>query len=122
MKLLLLTAAASLGVGFIWFGSRKWLPGEAAAETAPEVVETAALAELSHLWTDDEIEIKDAASLWREKLDGQATASPRPQFKRDEIDRFYTEMIEGRPSVKGARRTLIIRLLTLLDNEGKVPE
>ena len=122
MKLLLLTAAASLGSGFIWFGSRKWLSGEAAGETAPEAVETAALAELSHLWTDDEIEIKDAASLWREKLDGQAATSPRPQFKQAEIDRFYTEMIEGRPSVKGARRTLIIRLLTLLDNEGKVPE
>ncbi len=121
MKLLLLTAAAALGSGFIWFGSRKWLSSEAAKGTAPDVVETADLAELSHLWTDDEIEIKDAASLWREKLDGQAAASPRPQFKQEEIDRFYTEMIEGRPSVKGARRTLIIRLLTLLDNEGDCP-
>ena len=91
MKLLLLAAAASLGSGFIWFGSRKWLSGEAAGETAPEAVETAALAELSHLWTDDEIEIKDAASLWREKLDGQAATSPRPQFKQAEIDRFYTD-------------------------------
>ncbi len=119
MKLLLLTAATALGSGFIWFGSRKWLSSEPAGGTTQEAVETADLAELSHLWTDDEIEIKDAASLWREKLDGQATASPRPQFKQEEIDRFYTEMIEGRPSVKGARRTLIIRLLTLLDNEGR---
>lgn len=121
MKFLLLTLSASVGIGFIAFGSRKWLHADVPGEKHPEAAEVASLAELSHLWTDNEIEIKDASCLWRERTGMQSNGLPRPEFKHEEVAQFYAEMIEGRPSVSGARRTLIIKLLTMLDKEGDCP-
>jgi len=121
MKLLLFTAATTLSAGFLYYGTRKWVRVAVAQDVLPRCKERTTLAELSHLWLDDEIEIKDAAQLWREQLAAQSAAAQRPEFKREEIDRFYTDMIAGRPSVNGVRRTLIIKLLTLLDEEGDCP-
>lgn len=119
--MLLFTASASVGIGFIFYGSRKWLHFDEPIKAQPELAEVTSLAELSHLWTDDEIEIKDASFLWREHATKKTKVMSRPNFKREEIDRFYTDMIEGRPSVSGVRRTLIVKLLSMLDEEGDCP-
>jgi len=120
MTMLLFTVSAAVGIGFGYYGSKKWIPAEEPAKERTEHVEVASLAELSHLWTDDEIEIKDAACLWRERTAKQSP-QPKPDFRHDEIDHFFTEMIEDRPSVSGVRRTLIIKILTMLDEEGDCP-
>jgi hypothetical protein len=121
MKMLLFTVSAAVGIGFGYYGSKKWIPAEKTAGERTEHAEVASLAELSHLWTDDEIEIKDASRLWRERTAKQGTNQPRPEFKHEEIDQFFTEMIENRPSVNGVRRALIIKILTMLDDEGDCP-
>ncbi|GAM08268.1 hypothetical protein OR1_00539 [Geobacter sp. OR-1] len=121
MNMLLFTVSAAVGIGFGYYGSRKWIPVEETAEERTEHAEVASLAELSHLWTDDEIEIKDAACLWRERTAKQSPQQPKPEFRHDEIDQFFTEMIEDRPSVSGVRKTLIIKILTMLDDEGDCP-
>ena len=121
MKIVLLTTAATVGIGFICYGTRKWLRNEEPAESLPAHAEVTTLKELSHLWKDKEIKIQDASCLWRERAAPRTAELPRPQFKHEEIDRFYADMIEERPSVSGARRTLIIKLLTMLDDEGDCP-
>jgi hypothetical protein len=121
MKIVLLTTAATVGIGFICYGTRKWLRNEEPVAPQPAYAEVATLKELSHLWKDKEIKIQDASCLWREPTAPQAAGLPRPEFKHEEIDRFYADMIEERPSVSGARRTLIIKLLTMLDDEGDCP-
>lgn len=121
MNTLLFTVSAAVGIGFGYYGSRKWIPTEEPAEVRTEFTEVARLADLSYLWTDNEIEIKDAACLWRERAANQTTKQPRPVFKHEEIDQFFTEMIENRPSVNGVRRALIIKILSMLDDEGDCP-
>jgi hypothetical protein len=121
MKIVLLTTAATVGIGFICYGTKKWLRNEEPAESLPAHAEVTTLKELSHLWKDKEIKIQDASCLWRERAAPQTAGLPRPEFKHEEIDRFYTDMIKERPSVSGARRTLIIKLLTMLDDEGDCP-
>ncbi len=119
--MLLFTVSAAVGISFGYYGSRKWIPAVEPVDERTEFTEVANLADLSHLWTDDEIEIKDAACLWRERTAKQSSQQPRPEFKHEEIDQFFTEMIEDRPSVRGVRRTLIIKILTMIDEEGDCP-
>jgi hypothetical protein len=119
--MLLLTASASIGVGFIVYGSKQWIHSSEPKKMKHDPIEVASLAALSHLWTDNEIEIKDAACLWRERHAKREIGLPRPEFRHSEIEQFYTEVIEGRPSVSGARHTLIIKLLSMLDIEGDCP-
>ena len=120
MTLLLLIASAAVGIGFICYGTRTWLHCKERTHSPQTPDEVTTLKELSHLWTDNEIEIKDASCLWREQV-RQSSALPRPLFKHEELNRFFADMIAERPSVSGVRRTLIIKLLTLLDEEGDCP-
>jgi hypothetical protein len=118
---MLLGISAAVGCGFVVYGSRKWLPIEIPEPVKPEPTEVALLAELSHLWSGKEVKIKDASHLWREQPSKKCSNVPRPTFQHEEIEQFFSEMIEHRPSVKGVRRDLIIWILTLLDKEGDCP-
>ncbi|MDD2733630.1 MAG: HD domain-containing protein [Desulfuromonadaceae bacterium] len=121
MKMILFSISAAVGIGFAYYGSRKWVHPEVPIVESVEPTEVSSLAELSHLWIDDEVEIKDASYLWRERAAKKSSQLSRPVFRHEEIDQFFTEMIEQRPSVHGLRRSLIIKILTLLDEEGDCP-
>jgi hypothetical protein len=121
MNTTLLGISATVGIGFAIYGTRKWLPKETPAPQEEKQFEVAKLAELSHLWKDREVKIKDAANLWREQSQENNSATPRPSFTHTEIERFFSEMIEHRSSINGIRRDLIIWLLKLLDKEGDCP-
>lgn len=121
MKLPLLGISAAAALGFGYYGSRKWGRPEVPAQQKTPPLEIAYLSELSYLWTDDEVEIRDASLLWREQIKAQASQPSRPVFRHGEIEKFFRELIEHRPSVHGARRVLIIKILTMLDEEGDCP-
>jgi hypothetical protein len=118
---MLLGISAAVGGCFVFYGSKKWLPIEMPTPGKSEETEVIRLSDLSHLWKDNEVKIKDASHLWREQPSKKCSNLPRPVFKHEEIEQFFSEMIEHRPSVKGVRRALIIRILTMLDNEGDCP-
>ena len=44
-----------------------------------------------------------------------------PVFKHEEITRFYSDIIAQQPIIKGPRKTIITKLLEMLDNEGTCP-
>ncbi len=121
MNTLLLGISAAVGCGFVLYGSKKWVhivvPDPAKLETS----ELTCLADLSHLWKDKEVKIKDASLLWREQASKKRSNVPRPVFQHEEIEQFFSEMVEHRQSIKGVRRALIIKILTMLDNEGDCP-
>lgn len=118
----LLSLSAAGGIGFIMYGTRKWLPKETPVpqmEMPPP--EVAYLSNLSHLWTDSEVQISDASNLWLDQTRKNNTPIPRPSFNHSEIELFFSEMVEHRSSINGTRRELIIWLLTMLDTQGDCP-
>jgi hypothetical protein len=121
MNMLLLGISAAVGCGFAVYGTRTWMPKATPEPKKEEPSEITRLSDLSYLWTDDEVEIKDASNLWREQRRKKRTNVPRPAFQHAEIELFFSEMIEQRSSINGVRRDLIIRILTLLDKEGDCP-
>ena len=121
MNMLLLSISAAVGCGFAAYGTRTWMPKAAPLLKKDEPSEITRLSDLSYLWIDDEVEIKDASNLWREQRRKKRTNVPRPAFQHEEIELFFSEMIEQRSYINGVRRDLIIRILTLLDKEGDCP-
>lgn len=121
MNTMLLGISATIGIGFVLYGYRKWIPAETPVPENSGPSEVTRLEDLEHLWIDNEVEIKDASNLWREKTAKKKSNVPRPQFQHEEIEQFFSDMIENRPSVQGVRRSLIIRILILLDEEGDCP-
>ena len=121
MNTLLLGISAAVGCGFVFYGSKKWVHIEVPDPAESETPELTCLADLSHLWKDKEVKIKDASHLWREQASKKRSNVPRPVFQHEEIEQFFSEMVEHRQSIKGVRKALIIRILTMLDNEGDCP-
>lgn len=121
MNTLLLGISAAVGCGFVFYGSKKWVHIEVPNPAESETPELTCLADLSHLWKDKEVKIKDASHLWREQASKKRSNVPRPVFQHEEIEQFFSEMVEHRQSIKGVRKALIIRILTMLDNEGDCP-
>lgn len=92
------------------------------ANSLYHVTETS-LAEISFMWTGDELDFCQISSIWREKEESPETAKklPRPNFKHEEIEAFFSEYVESRPVVKGKRLAIIMHLLKMLDTEGVCP-
>lgn len=86
-------------------------------------VEQAKLSNVSNIWAGNKIYLKNIAKYWREQLgeDGGAQSAEMPVFKHEEITRFYTDVIAQQPIIKGPRKTIITKLLEMLDNEGTCP-
>ncbi|MEI6827681.1 MAG: HD domain-containing protein [Desulfuromonadales bacterium] len=121
MNMLLLSISAAVGCWFAVYGTRTWMPKATPLLKQDDPLEITRLSDLSYLWIDDEVEIKDASNLWREQRRKKRTNVPRPAFQHKEIEQFFSEMIEQRSYINGVRRDLIIRILTLLDQEGDCP-
>ena len=119
--MLLFGISAAVGCGFAVYGTIAWMPKATPKLKREEPSEITRLSDLSYLWTDDEVEIKDASNLWREQRRKKRTNVPRPAFQHAEIELFFSEMVEQRSYINGVRRDLILRILTLLDKEGDCP-
>jgi len=91
MNTMLLGMSAAVGIGFTIYGTRKWLPNQPTAPQEEKPSEVTRLSDLSHLWTDNEVEIKDASNLWREQTKKNRAHTPRPTFRHDEIEQFFSE-------------------------------
>lgn len=133
-----LSAAAVFGAG-ICFGVKSLLtrpvpdthplPPESAEEITPvprqatDDYEQKKLDEISWLWVDQEIELAKIAFMWREQDEPPENGAQvaRPHFDHAEIDQFYEEFVASRPIVKGARRTVIVKILQILDKDGDCP-
>ncbi|MRR59263.1 MAG: HD domain-containing protein, partial [Deltaproteobacteria bacterium] len=81
------------------------------------------LDEISWLWIDREIELARIAFMWREQDEPPETGAKviRPHFDHPEVDQFYEEFVASRPIVKGVRRTVIVKILQMLDKDGGCP-
>ena len=78
------------------------------------------LSKASKLWVDRVIPLSEASKIWVETKEDK-NSGPRPSFEREAIDEFYTTYVEKRAYVTGSRKSLITRLLRLLDREGACP-
>lgn len=88
-----------------------------------EGVEQTKLSNVSNLWTGSKIYLKNIAKYWREQVgeEGEEPSAQMPAFKHEEITRFYNDIIAPRKIIKGPRRTIITKLLEILDKEGTCP-
>ncbi len=126
---------AIVSAGGIAFGIRSLLAKPGPAATTPEIDETGAavvvengterqhLEEMSWLWTEKELHLEKISFLWREPEESpEVTANVvRPHFNHSEIEQFYDEFIAAKPVVRGSRRTVIVKILQLLDTDGDSP-
>lgn len=85
--------------------------------------EVTTLATVSELWTAKTLHLRDVAVIWREVDESadEVVKIARPVFKQERIDKFFVDYVMKRPVVKGDRRTVIIKLLKILDAEGDSP-
>jgi len=127
----LFLATSIIGTGLVVYAARNFFrqigDGELIGEPIHEMIEKKTLAEVSRTWNKEAldgnvVDFREIAKLWRESETEQAAVPlPRPTFKHWEIERFFSEMIEKRRTIKGDRRTVIVKLLKLLDEEGDCP-
>ncbi|SNB45538.1 phosphohydrolase [Geobacter sp. DSM 9736] len=79
------------------------------------------LSDVSEMWAGEVFHIQNLSELWRKAKARKCPPLPRPAFKHQEIDRFYAEMVENEVAIEGARRSVIVQLLQMLDEEGDCP-
>ncbi len=122
----LFAAAAIVGAGLVagaaWNILRVGRDRERTGMAIPKSIKEKALADASWFWAGTVIDFREIAKIWRE-FESEQTAVPvlRPAFKHGEIERFFSEMIEKRRTIKSARKTIIVKLLKMLDEEGDCP-
>jgi hypothetical protein len=129
-----LLASAVIGTGLVTWSVRSLFrqdgDDELKEESPPKKVVQIPLAAVSRTWklndckalNGDVVDLRDLAVVWREtEAEKGAPPQPRPTFRIKEIDEFFSEMVEKRRAIKGARRTIIIKLLKMLDEAGDCP-
>jgi hypothetical protein len=82
------------------------------------------LEEISGLWTGrgQVVHFRDIARLWREvPVAAKGENRPRPTFRHPELEAFFAEWVEGAPAVKAMKRTVIEKVLSILDTQGDCP-
>jgi len=127
-------ATAVIGTGLVSYAARnlfrQFRDNALLGEPHSEKVEEKTLAEVSRTWNGKEskplsgniVDFREIAKIWREPEPEQTDAPlPRPTFKQGEIELFFSEMVEKRRAIKGDRRTIIIKLLKMLDEKGDCP-
>jgi len=127
-------ATAVIGTGLVSYAARnlfrQFRDNALMGEPHSEKVEEKTLAEVSRTWNCQEsktlsgniVDFREIAKIWREPEPEQTDAPlPRPTFKHGEIEHFFSEMVEKRRAIKGDRRTIIIKLLKMLDEKGDCP-
>ena len=122
-----LLAFAVIGTGLIFYAARNlFRPGGDAEREEKQKIEVRTLAEVSRNWnkalSGDVVDLRDLSAVWREpEAAKSAPPPPRPTFNNAEIDQFFSDMVEKRRTIKGARWTIIVKLLKMLDEEGDCP-
>ncbi len=130
----LFLAAAIIGTGLVTYAARNLFGQDGKEKLMMEPLheedEEKTLAEVSRTWklnenkalSGDVVNLRDMAMLWREpEPEKTAPPLPRPTFRNGEVEKFFSDMVEKRRTIKGARRTIIVRLLKMLDEEGDCP-
>lgn len=133
MKEVLLISAV-IGTGLVTWGARNLIRQKGSdghkEEPLQEKVVRIPLAEASRTWKLNEckalngnvVDLRDLAVVWREpETEKNAPPLPRPTFSIKEIDDFFSEMVEKRRAIKGTRRTIVVKILKMLDEEGDCP-
>lgn len=134
MKYVLFASAAVIGTGLVTWAASSLLRQDGndghKEEPSTEKVVRIPLAEASRTWKLNDckalngniVDLRDLAVVWREpETEKSAPPLPHPTFRIKEIDGFFSEMVEKRRAIKGARRTIIVRILKMLDEEGDCP-
>lgn len=100
-----------------------WAPLELSELEPDDDFPRANLSIVAPLWTGHVVQFVDLSRLWREPTPKQEeeVAVPRPTFRHQEIEEFYSDIVEREPLIKGNRKTVIVYLLKLLDVEGTCP-
>jgi len=127
-------ATAVIGTGLVSYAARSLFrqlcDNALSGEPHSEKVEEKTLAEVSRTWNCQEsktlsgniVDFREIAKIWREPEPEQTDVPlPRHTFKHGEIELFFFEMVEKRRAIKGDRRTIIIKLLMMLDEKGDCP-
>jgi len=84
-------------------------------------IENKNLADISHIWEGDVIYLKDIAHIWRDIVpDKPELKYPCPAFEHKELNSFFNKYVD-KPVVRGNRRTIIIKLLKIIDENGNCP-
>lgn len=119
----ILAIMALTGVGLLTYSAGNMVrlrKQKSCQDDPPEEVEEVTLAEVSGIWTGKEFFIQDLSKLWRERVD-KTSLLPRPAFRHEEIESFFAEAVEHATKIEGVRRTVIVKLLHILDEEGDCP-
>lgn len=129
-----LLASALVGTALVTWGVRNLFRQQEndalKEERPPEKVEKIPLAAVSRTWKlndckalkGDVVDLRDLAVVWREpEAEKGAPPVPRPTFGHKEIDEFFSDIVEKRRAIKGARRTIIVKILKMLDEQGDCP-
>jgi hypothetical protein len=128
-----LLASAVTGAVLVTWAARSLFRQEGNAgrreESLPEKVENIPLAAASRTWKINDckalngevVALRDLSMVWREPEVEKDVPLPRPTFRIKEIDEFFSAMVEKRRAIKGARRTIIVKILKMLDEQGDCP-
>ncbi len=94
---------------------------EQSGQPLADDVEDILLAEASDIWTSKVIPLAKAASIWVEPEEDKNKDIVRPTFEHEKINLFCMEMIDNKKNIYGAKKALIISILSLLDKMGDCP-
>jgi len=81
------------------------------------------LGEIAWLWTgksDDVVDFRDIARIWRITPEVREEPPPPPEYVKKEIRQFYSRWVTL-PTVKGEKKQIIENILSTLDHKGDCP-
>lgn len=105
-----LTGTGLLGyAAYVVFRSKAKLAKEASKKTRKDDQEVIPLCEVAKIWRE----------ISKKEKENEEESIPTPEFRRAEISSFYANEVEKRPIIKGKKKILIGKLLTILDEQGE---
>ncbi len=81
------------------------------------------LGEIAWLWTgktDDVVDFRDIARIWRITPEVRDEPSPPPEYTREEIRQFHSRWVTL-PTVQDEKKQIIETILSILDRKGDCP-
>ncbi len=81
------------------------------------------LGEIAWLWTgktDDVVDFRDIARIWRITPEVREEPLPPPEYTREEIRQFHSRWVTL-PTVKNEKKQIIENILSILDHKGACP-
>ncbi|MDD2273803.1 MAG: HD domain-containing protein [Desulfuromonadaceae bacterium] len=101
----------------------EWVPLSISELEPDDDLPRTTLEDISQLWTGRVVQFTHLSRLWREPAPKQEDEDsfPRPVFRHSDIEEFYKDIVEPEPLINGDRKTVIVHLLKILDEEGMCP-